>query len=110
MKIDVVEEFIALASLNSPSRKEARVAAYLIKRFRELGFPATVDGSAELTGSDTGNLIVRVPGNAAGTTLLLCAHMDTVGPTEGMTPVFRDGVIYSNGETVLGPRTVSPLL
>ena len=102
MKIDVVEEFIALASLNSPSRKEARVAAYLIKRFKELGFTATVDGSAELTGSDTGNLIVRVPGNAAGPTLLLCAHMDTVGPTEGMTPVFRDGVIYSNGETVLG--------
>ena len=37
MKIDVVEEFIALASLNSPSRREAPVAAYLIKRFRELG-------------------------------------------------------------------------
>ncbi len=102
MKIDVVEEFIVLASLNSPSRKEAQVAAYLIKRFKELGVTATVDGSAELTGSDTGNLIVRVPGNAAGPTLLLCAHMDTVGPTEGMTPVFRDGVIYSNGETVLG--------
>ena len=102
MKIDAVEEFIALASLNSPSRKEALVAAYLIKRFKELGVTVTVDGSAELTGSDTGNLIVRVPGNAAGPTLLLCAHMDTVGPTKGMIPVFRDGVIYSNGETVLG--------
>ena len=63
---------------------------------------ATVDDSAALTGSDTGNIIVRVPGNAAGPTILLCAHMDTVGPTEGMTPVLRDGVIYSNGETVLG--------
>jgi tripeptide aminopeptidase len=28
--------------------------------------------------------------------------MDTVGPTEGMVPVLRDGFIYSNGETVLG--------
>jgi tripeptide aminopeptidase len=102
MKINVVEEFIALASLNSPSRREAPVAAYLIKRLRELGQTATVDDSAVLTGSDTGNIIVRVPGNATGPTILLGAHMDTVGSTEGMTPVLRDGIIYSNGETVLG--------
>ena len=102
MKINVVEEFVALASLNSPSRREAPVADYLIKRLGELGRAVTVDDSAALTGSDTGNIIVRVPGNATGPTILLCAHMDTVGPTEGMTPVIRDGVIYSNGETVLG--------
>ena len=102
MKINIVEEFVALASLNSPSRREAPVADYLIKRLGELGRAVTVDDSAALTGSDTGNIIVRVPGNATGPTILLCAHMDTVGPTEGMTPVIRDGVIYSNGETVLG--------
>jgi tripeptide aminopeptidase len=102
MKINVVEEFIALASLNSPSRREAPVAAYLVKRLGELGREMTVDDSFALTGSDTGNIIVRVAGNAAGPTILLCAHMDTVGPTEGMTPVIRDGIIYSNGETVLG--------
>ena len=102
MKIDVVEEFMALASLNSPSRREALVADYLLKRLGELGLTAMVDDSAPLSGSDTGNIIVRVPGNAPGPTVLLCAHMDTVGPTEGMVPVLRDGVIYSNGETVLG--------
>ena len=37
MKINVVDEFIALASLNSPSRREGRVAEYLVKRLRELG-------------------------------------------------------------------------
>ena len=102
MKIDVVQEFIALASLNSPSRHEAPVAAYLVERLGALGIPATVDDSAVRSGSDTGNVIVRLPGTAAGPTVLLCAHMDTVGPTEGMVPVIRDGVIYSNGETVLG--------
>ncbi len=61
-----------------------------------------VDDSAPRTGSDTGNVMVRVPGNTPGPTVMLCAHMDTVGPTEGMMPVLRDGVIYSNGETVLG--------
>ncbi|HBB15570.1 MAG TPA: peptidase T [Syntrophus sp. (in: bacteria)] len=102
MKIDIVEEFMALAKLNSPSRREAPVAAYLIARLRELGMEPLVDDSAPLTGSDTGNIVVRVPGNTAGPVILLGAHMDTVGPTEGMTPVLRDGVIYSNGETVLG--------
>ena len=102
MKIDVVKEFFALASLNSPSRREAPVAAYLVARLRELGLEPLVDDSAPLTGSDTGNIVVRVPGNASGPAILLGAHMDTVGPTEGMTPVLRDGVIYGNGETVLG--------
>ena len=102
MKIDVVEEFMALASLNSPSRREATVAAHLLERFREMGISAMVDDSASRTGSDTGNIIARVPGNTAGPTILLCAHMDTVGPTAGMVPVLKDGVIYSNGETVLG--------
>lgn len=102
MKIRIVEEFIALASLNSPSRREAPVAAYLVARLRELGLEPRVDDSAPMTGSDTGNIVVRVPGNAAAPVILLGAHMDTVGPTEGMTPILRDGIIYSNGETVLG--------
>ena len=102
MKINVKDEFIALASLNSPSRREGPVAGYLVTRLNELGLHAVADGSAPQTGSDTGNLIVRVPGNADGPTILLCAHMDTVGPTEGMVPVVREGVVYSNGETVLG--------
>jgi tripeptide aminopeptidase len=102
MKIDVVEEFMALALLNSPSRREALVAAHVIKRLRELGIAVTVDDSAPRSGSDTGNIIARLPGNTAGPTILLCAHMDTVGPTEGMVPVLSDGLITSNGETVLG--------
>ena len=102
MKIHVTDEFIALASLNSPSRREGRVADYLVARLNELGLHAVADGSAPQTGSDTGNLIVRVPGNADGPTILLCAHMDTVGPTEGMVPVVREGVVYSDGKSVLG--------
>lgn len=102
MKIDVVEEFVKLASISSPARREGAVAAYLLGRLREMGLTPIVDDSAPLSGSDTGNILVRIPGNAEGPGILLCAHMDTVGPTEGMIPVVRDGVIYSNGETVLG--------
>ncbi|MCX5820805.1 MAG: M20/M25/M40 family metallo-hydrolase [Deltaproteobacteria bacterium] len=102
MKINVVDEFMALASLNSLSRREGAVAEHLTGRLRELHLDVTIDDSALRTGSDTGNVVVRVPGNSPGPTVLLCAHMDTVGSTEGMVPVLRDGVIYSNGVTVLG--------
>ena len=102
MKINVVDEFIALASLNSLSRSEGLVAGYLIGRLRELGLDFEVDDSAPRTGSDTGNILVRIPGNRPGPTVLLCAHMDTVGSTEGMVPELRGGVVYSNGRTVLG--------
>jgi tripeptide aminopeptidase len=102
MQIDVTQEFMTLAALNSPSRQEGRLAGYLAYRLREIGMEAIVDDSAARTGSDTGNVMVRVPGNTPGPTLMLGAHMDTIGSTEGMVPVLRDGVIYSNGETVLG--------
>jgi tripeptide aminopeptidase len=102
MQVDVVEEFIKLASINSPSRREGRLAAYLVSRIREMGLDPVVDSSAPLTGSDTGNIFISIPGNAEGPAILLCAHMDTVGPTEGMVPVLRNEIIYSNGETVLG--------
>ena len=39
MKVDVVEEFLKLASINSPSRREGRLAAYLVGRIREMGLP-----------------------------------------------------------------------
>ena len=102
MKLDVVQEFLALAAINSPSRREGRVAAYLMEKLQGLGVDARVDDSAPRSGSDTGNIIARMPGNAPGATVLLCSHMDTVDPTEGMVPVLENGVIRSNGKTVLG--------
>ena len=50
---------------------------------------AAVDDSASRTGSDTGNIVVRIPGNSPGPTVMLCAHMDTIASTEGMVPVLQ---------------------
>lgn len=99
---NVLEEFIALAKINSPSKKEGELSNYLKKRLNELGADIFEDSSAEKTGSDTGNLIAVVPGNTEKPTILLSAHMDTVVGTEGMVPQIRDGVVYSDGQTILG--------
>lgn len=98
----VLDLFIELASISSYVGQEGKLAEYLISLLKDLGATVTVDDSAAKTGSDTGNIIATFPGNASNApTILLCSHMDSIGPTEGMVPVQRDGVIYSNGETVL---------
>ena len=102
MPFNIVEEFIKLTSINSPSKKEGTLAAYLKARFLDLGAQVYEDNSAELTGSDTGNIIACLPGNIERPAVLLVAHMDTVEPTTGMVPQIREGIIYSDGQHILG--------
>ncbi len=98
----LADTFRALAETSSPSRHEGRLAGDLRVRLDALGAETWIDDSAAATGSDTGNLIARVDGGVAGPALVLCAHMDTVGPAETIRVRFADGVFTSDGTTILG--------
>ncbi len=102
MALNVVEEFIKLTAIDSPSKKEGNLAKYLNKILSELGAQVYEDDSAQKTGSDTGNLIAIYPGNmATAPVIMLSAHMDSIESTAGLTVQIRDGVIYSDGKHVL---------
>jgi len=94
--------FITLCEIDSPSKKEGRVAEYLKSIFQEMGTDVTEDGSADETGSDCGNLIVRFDGGLDKEPVFLNCHMDTVLPAEGVKVVRQGEVFASQGETVLG--------
>src|SRR5262245_55086150 len=96
------EFFLELVRIDSPSRREGRIAARLARELAALGAEAIFDGAGPALGGETGNLIARLPGTADAPALLLCAHMDTVSPGEGVRPVVEDDVIRSDGTTVLG--------
>lgn len=101
--MSVKDEFLKLVSINSPSTKEGRLAGYLKDRLKCLGAKVYEDNSAPRTGSDTGNIIAIFPGNQDNApVILLAAHMDTVGSTEGIVPQIKDGIICSDGKTILG--------
>lgn len=96
-------DFVRLCETDSPSREEARVAALLKDIFSALGASEILeDASAAVTGSDTGNLIIRIPGEPTREPLFFNCHMDTVEPARGVR-VRREGdLFFSSGDTVLG--------
>ncbi len=99
----LVATFVALARIDSPSRREAELAGYCAAHLEDLGFDVRTDTAAGVTGSNTGNLIADLPPlDPDAPSLVLSAHLDCVQPCEGVEPLVAGGYISSAGETVLG--------
>ena len=96
----LLDLFCELVRIESPSFHEAPMAARCADELRGLGFEVSFDDSAERVGSDTGNLVARLPGTRTGH-VVFSAHMDTVQPCAGIEPVVVDGVVRSAGDTIL---------
>lgn len=94
--------FVRLAGIRSPSREERDLADVVTRFLRDVGLEVKEDDSAAVTGCACGNLIVRLPGRGEGTPLALCAHLDTVPLDRAPTVVVDDGVVRSDGQTILG--------
>ncbi len=94
----LVEYFLDLVRIDSPSAHEGEIAGKLEADLKSLGLEIALHDEMH-------NVVAWLPGkgNGAGEDfVLLSAHMDTVGKDTGIKPVIRDGVIYSDGTTILG--------
>jgi tripeptide aminopeptidase len=97
------EEFLELAAISSPSKREGTIARRLEAILKGMGASVEVDGAGEKIEGNTGNLLARFPGNTPGAPpFLLSGHMDTVGPAETIRPVVEGDVIRTDGTSVLG--------
>ncbi len=92
--------FLELCAIPSPSRSEAKVAAFVRVALEDLGIDVHEDDAAIATGGDSGNLIATIPGH--GAPLLLAAHMDTVPVPDPVAPVVDGEIVRSAGDTILG--------
>lgn len=97
----LVNEFIEMVKVSSVSGKEGRFASLLSEKLKSLGFEVYIDNANKGTGGDTGNVLGRLKGTLDAQPILLCAHMDTVVPGENINPIVREGIIYSDGSTIL---------
>lgn len=100
----LVDIFLKLTRLNSPSKHERQVADCLRPQLEALGYDVYEDDAGANIGGDTGNLYAYKEGSSkTGARVLLSAHIDTVQPTEGLEPIItEDGIIRSGGSTILG--------
>jgi tripeptide aminopeptidase len=105
----LADTFRELAEISSVSGREGALSARLQHRLKETGAEVFIDDAGMKAGSDTGNLIARVRGSLDAPPLLLNAHMDTVGPVDGIAVRFADGVFTSDGTTILGADDKSAL-
>ncbi|MGA8746379.1 MAG: M20/M25/M40 family metallo-hydrolase [Solirubrobacterales bacterium] len=95
------ETFVRLCEIRSPTGEEREVADTVAAELRALGLEVTEDGAAEAAEAGAGNILARLPGQAADW-MMFCAHLDTV-PHEGQIEVIsEEGVFRSRGETILG--------
>lgn len=94
----LVAHFLDLVRIDSPSFHEHEVARRLEGELRALGLTVANDRSGP---GDTGNVVAVLPGER-GMALALSAHLDTVEPGRGVKPRIEDGIVRSDGTTILG--------
>ena len=87
----LVNTFVELAKIDSPSGEEEAVAVELVARLESLGLTVARDDYGNVIGSDGGEGPV-----------LLSAHMDTVEPGRGIKPSVEGDRIRTDETTILG--------
>ena len=103
----LLDNFLKLVQIDSQTRQEAAIAEELLVQLQALGLEAYQDDAGQKIGGNSGNVIAKLKGNAQKPALMFSAHMDRVTPGLGIKPVIRDGVIYSDGTTILAADDVA---
>lgn len=99
----LLAEFYNLIKIQCSTKQERQVADILTSQLQQLQVEVREDKTGEIIGGNTGNLIGYVKGTVpSAPVLLLTAHMDCVEPCANIKPQLKDGVITSDGSTILG--------
>jgi tripeptide aminopeptidase len=101
---DHLMRFLAVEGVTG---QEARIAAAVSDALRKAGVPASAIRFDEVNKripvpTETGNLIVDLPGTRPGPRLLFSTHLDTVPLCAGAKPRREGDRIVSDGTTALG--------
>jgi tripeptide aminopeptidase len=99
---EVLDLFLELAAIPSPSGEERAVADRVQRYLRDCGLQPDEDDAGRRVGSTMGNLYASIEPTAEGEPLFLCAHLDTVPPVDAVEPVVEDGVVRNERDAILG--------
>lgn len=91
-----------MVRIPSISLKEGTFADYLIEHLKSLHFEVVVDNANRNFDGEVGNIIAFKKGSKNAGIYAFAAHMDTVVPGENVKPIVDNGIIRSDGNTILG--------
>lgn len=95
--------FRELVLIDAPSLQERPCVDRVKDILAGLGLDPVEDEAGAAIGGNAGNVVAVLRGNKPGAPrIFLSAHFDTVEPTKGLKLVEKDGVISSDGTTILG--------
>ena len=98
----VTQLLLDLVKINSPSHHEAEIAEFLAHTLTDHGFEVRRFDPPQGVEGDTGNLLATYRGEPDIEPVLFAAHMDTIQPTAGINVRIDDGIMHTDGTTVLG--------
>ena len=101
------EHLMRFLSVEGVTGREAQIAAAVSEALQKAGVPASAIRFDEVNKripvpTETGNLIVDLPGTRPGPRLLFSTHLDTVPLCAGAKPRREGDRIVSDGTTALG--------
>lgn len=102
----ILRDFLDLVGQDAASRNERAVADMVKKKMAALGVDLEEDDAGNKIGGNTGNLFGVLDGGLPGS-VLLNAHLDRVTNGLGIKPVIKDGIISSDGTTILAADDLS---
>jgi tripeptide aminopeptidase len=98
----LVKTFLALGLIDGVHGSELDVAREIRRRLEVLGISSSMDCAGSSFGGNAGNVRARIEGTITAAPVLLCAHMDTVQSTKDLRHVVQNGMIKTDGTTILG--------
>lgn len=95
--------FRELCLINSPALDEGDCVKFVRAHLESLGLEVSEDNAGAKIGGKANNIIAWLRGNKPGAPrVFLSAHFDTVEPTAGLVIGEKDGVLFSESDTILG--------
>lgn len=99
----LIDTFIGLVKIPSPSGHEKLMAEYVQKKLVDLGWEVWNDNLGAKNDSDTGVVYAYLEKDKTLPTIVFSAHLDTVQKIgDGVKPIIKTDVISSDGSTILG--------
>ena len=111
----LLNEFFKLQAFDSISFHENEILDYVYNTLKDLGLRVEVDNAGEILAKENnldnhskGNIYAYLKGDLDDS-ILFSAHLDTVLPGIGKKAILENGLIKSDGTTVLGADDVAGL-